>query len=204
MAQDYIPATDAAFLTFGTTLAQNLTATPAVYGVTAAQATTPTNAMNQVGQALQDVDALKAQLASAVMQKEQLLTAAEQLIRPLVRQIQANPNITDAQKAQAGLPIHDTQPSATTPMAPTNLVVKANADGVHELAWNRNGNLPGTLFIVECKRGTDTAWFIVNIVAATRLKHGGNTPGQKIVYQVRARRGNMESANSNEAGAYLS
>lgn len=203
MPQDYIPNADADFLTFGTTLAQTLTANPTTYGITAAQATAVTNAVNQVGQALQDVNALKAELASAVDQKDALRTSAEQTIRSLARQIQANPGVTDDQKSQAGLPVYDTTPTSSAPNAPTDLVVKANASGMHELSWKRNGNPSGTSFIIECRKGNETNWSFVKVVQRTRYEHTGNTPGQMVVYRVRAQRGEQESLNSDEVVAYL-
>ena len=203
MAQNYIPRQDTDFFTFGTTLAQTLAADPTAYGLTQAEATALANAIAQVGQAIQDVDALKAELSSTVEQKTALRRTAEQMIRPLVCRIQANPTVTREQKAQAGLPLHDTKPSHIAPLPPTDLVVKADTTGLHRLTWDRNGNPFGTRFIVECQPDQDTDWRIVDIVEGTTLDHPGNTPGRKIIYRVCARRGKTESPPSNHAGAYL-
>ena len=204
MGKNYIPNLDTDFFTFGTTLAQTLAADPDGYGLTPAEATALANAVAQVGQAIQDVDMRKAELASTVEQKVALRREAEQLIRPLVRRIQANSTVTREQKVQAGLPLYDTKPSHSAPLPPTDLVVNATATGTHHLSWDRNGNAPGTHFIVECQQGNDTTWRMVDVVEATALEHPGNTPGEKIVYRVRARRGKIESPHSNHAGVYLS
>ena len=115
MAQNYIPYRDTDFFTFGTTLAQTLAADPTAYGLTAAEATALANAVAQVGQAIQDVDARKADLAATVEQKVALRRSAEQLIRPLVRRIQANPTVSGSRRSRPVCPCTIPNPAISPP-----------------------------------------------------------------------------------------
>ncbi|MBV9470318.1 MAG: hypothetical protein JOZ57_13860, partial [Abitibacteriaceae bacterium] len=180
---DYLPRKDADALTFVTTLAATLAANPASYGLTANDVTPLTNKANELGQALQDVDALKSAASAGVAHKEDIRAALESLVRPLVAQIQANPAVTAQLKTQAGLPVYDTTPSATAPQVPTDLVVQPQANGVHVLSWNRNGNLPGTQFIIEAKTGTATEFVRVDVITATSYEHPGQKAGVPVVYR---------------------
>lgn len=59
---------------------------------------------------IQQRDAARA----AVVSKDENRNGLEEMIRTIARQIQADPNVTDAEKAAAGLPVHST---ARTPVA---------------------------------------------------------------------------------------
>ena len=114
----YIPATDAEFHVWAQNLVTKVASEPAVYGlkpetVTALQATEATFDTSFSG-AMQQRDAAK----GAVILKNQSRKQFEEMIRTVVRQIQANPDVPDSEKVEAGLPVHDNQPS---PMPfPTN------------------------------------------------------------------------------------
>ena len=203
MAGNYIPPKDADALTYLTTLAGVLAAAPASYGLVAADVTPITNKVNEFGQALQDVDTLKTASTAGVQHKDDVRAALENLVRPIVAQIQANPAVTDQLKAQASIPIHDTVPSATAPIVPAGLVVQPQGNGVHRLSWNRNGNLTGTQFVIESKAGEAEGFSLVDVVTTTTYDHAAQPAGVPVVYRIRARRGSVTSEPSNEAGAYL-
>lgn len=203
MTQDLIPTMDAALLTFGTTLAAAVTAAPASFGLAAADIAPVSADVNQFGQALQDVDALKAELASAVRQKEQIRLNVEAGLRSVARRIQADPAVTDDTRSNAGIPIRDFRPSSTAPNPPTDLVAAGLVSGVNELSWDRNGNLPNTEFVIEAMKGAETTFSQVDVTRAARYRHTGQTVGVKVIYRVRARRDGISSDNCREAGVYL-
>jgi len=105
----------------------------------------------------------------------------------------------DALLDAAGLPVHDSSPSDTTPVVPAMLVCTPAGNGKNMLTWDRNGNLPRTTFDIEAKRGAATGFSHVYSVTATKYKDA-SPAGAPVIYRVRARRGARISDPSNEAG----
>ncbi len=116
--------------------------------------------------------------------------------------IVANPNVSNSIKEQLGLNVRDSTPTPIIPVAPSELVATAASDGTHTLSWKANGNKGGTQYIVESKFDKTTDFTFVNVTTKTKLEHTKQVPGIRIVYRVKARRGDNESGYSNEAIVY--
>ena len=116
--------------------------------------------------------------------------------------ITANPNVANSIKEQLGLNVRDTILTPIIPLVPAGVVAQAFANGTHVVSWSANGNKGGTQYLVEAKFGNATAFTFVNVTTKTKLEHTGQTPGVRVVYRVKARRGDNESGYSGEAIVY--
>lgn len=103
---------------------------------------------------------------------------------------------------EMGLDPNEGNLSNTPPSAPTDLVATGTSDGINSLKWNRNGNRQGTTFIIDAKIANSTDWLMIDAVTGSKYKHKNQTPGVKVQYRIRAKRGELESGTSNTAVVY--
>jgi hypothetical protein len=146
----------------------------------------------------------KAAAQVAVAAKDTDRMELEALVRPLIRQIQENPIVTDQLRVEAGIPVRDTVRTTSAPVTPLDLVANADAAGTNVLRWSGAGNASGIQYVIEAQYGGVGAFNMVDAVTATTYRHVGRTVGQQVVYRVRARRGTMISDASNVAVVYPS
>ncbi len=116
--------------------------------------------------------------------------------------LKLNSDVSNSLIEQAGFNIDEGGRTSTPPNPPMDLVVTGTSDGVNHLKWKRNGNPQGTLFFIEAKIGNSDAWTIVDTVTVSKYDHTDQTPGVKVQYRIRAKRGNAESTASNVAVVY--
>ena len=115
------------------------------------------------------------------------------------KKVIADPALTDALAIQLGMTVRDTVPSTITPVAPANLVVVGTDTGESKLDWDSGGNLPGVTYIIDARSLTTSPFVFVSTTTATKFTHTGQTPGVRMEYRVKAKRGNLESPYSNTA-----
>jgi hypothetical protein len=75
-------------------------------------------------------------------------------------------------------------------------------NGTNALTGKRNGNAPGTQFVIEAMIGAATAYALVDIVTTTKYDYRNQKPGVRVVYRVRARKSGNTSDPSNQAIVY--
>ena len=148
------------------------------------------------------LNAAKETLKSATQNKNVARKKAVADARALARRVQSNAAVTPGLKSLLGLNPKTNKPGVVQPVTPTDLVADGYSNGVNELKWNRNGNHPSTVFLVEAQIGTATEFTQIGAVTAAKFTHSGVTPGMKVVYRVRARRRNVVSDPSNFATLY--
>ena len=144
----------------------------------------------------------KVQMKSATQNKNTARKKAIADARALARRVQSNPAVTPALKSNLGLNPKTNKPGAVTPITPVGLMAEGYSNGVNELKWNRNGNHPSTVFLVEALIADAPDFVQIGGVTATKFTHSGVTPGQKITYRVVARRRNVYSDPSDVAVLY--
>ena len=203
MAGDYIPHKDAEALVYCRTFVTVVANDPARFGVAPDEVAALQNVVGQFGQSLQHISQLEAERAAEVQQKNQLRKDMDARVRALVQRIQVQPGIEEAVKAQAGITLRDHIQSTASPVAPEQLVVEAQANGVNKLKWHRAGNPRDTEFLIEARLGAATEFTLIDVVRASYYQHEGVKPGEPILYHVRARHSGKVSEPSNQAGAYL-
>jgi hypothetical protein len=107
MGTDYIPRPDAEFLTWSQNFAMVLGTNYAALGLTQPQSTAITTAQITFMGSLTAHNTAVQNAAAAKQTKCANRETFEEAIRALVRQIQANPSVTDAQRAALGITVRD-------------------------------------------------------------------------------------------------
>jgi len=103
---------------------------------------------------------------------------------------------------EAGFDEDDSIVSIIVLQTPTDLVVSGASDGINKLKFNRNGNKPKTVFLVEAKIGNATDFVIIGTSMKQTFEHKNQKPGVKVVYRIRAQRGDDYSDYSNTVTVY--
>jgi hypothetical protein len=199
---DYIKKPDMEFRGQMETLANVLAASFADYGLLAADVMPITNALELFVTRLNQSEAAKAAALTAVANKDEARDALEALVRPMVRQIQERPAVTDEARLAAGIPIRDTVRTSSAPIAPLGLVATLASPRSANLAWNSNGNASGVDYVIEKRVNNAGEWMLVDVVRGTRKLVSGLTAGVRVDFRIRARRGSQTSDPSNTASIY--
>ena len=205
MAQNrYIPTRDGDFKEFSLKLVGVVKANLTAYGITLAQSDKLELKINdfvvKYGAHLTAKDAAQ----SATADKNDSRTLAEKDLREVAQIIQNFPEITPALLEAAGLPVHDTTPTPITPVSPESLEAYGDDNGENHLEWKAGDNKPGTIYVIEAKIDPNPEFALVDVVTKTKYIHKGQTPGVRVSYRVKAKRGDLISSPSNVAVVYES
>lgn len=114
----------------------------------------------------------------------------------------ADETIADSLIEQLGLDSDDDNLTSSTPQQPTNLVAEGFSNGNNQLKWNKNGNKPMTVYIIEARAESQPNFSFVGTTTKQKFTHKNQTPGARIFYRVKAQRHDDLSPNSNEAVVY--
>jgi hypothetical protein len=201
---NYFPLKETEFTVWLGNFVTAVNANLATTGLVAADLTPITTLQATLTANLADVETKKAALASATQTKDATKEAVIQKVRALVNRIQANAAVTPAMKAQMGITTGNSSNYPQNPVAPNQLIAELLPDGSIELDWNRNGNGPGTQFVIEYRALPSAAWQLLNVVTKTSFIHSGHAIGNGIEYRVKARKGNETSAPCNTAVIHTS
>lgn len=123
-------------------------------------------------------------------------------LRELARIVQAHPGASNELKQNLGLPVQDFHPAPVFPDAPTNLSASLNGLGAVTLRWDKNGNKPGTSYILEFREGTAGPYQFLASVTRAKYVDLGRTPGVEGQYRVHAVRTGRSSGFSLPATIY--
>ncbi len=137
--------------------------------------------------------AAKAALANAVAEKDASRATLQNTLRRLAKRIQADPTVTDDARRAAGIPVPDRVRSTNAPITPSQLVAVEDGSSAALLSWNSNGNTSGIRYVVEKRVGNAGEWSLVDVVSATKKRVVGLTPGVRVDFRVKARRGAVDS-----------
>lgn len=196
---NYFPAKDADFIAWLANFLTIANANLVPLGLIAGDLTPITALQPTYSTYLNDVEAKKAALASSVDTKDATKDSIIQKVRVVVNKIQANPAVTPALKSQLGISTHEGGHYPVSPVPPSELVAELLPDGNIELDWSRNGNAPGTQFVIEYSLFPTGNWTLLNVVTKTSFVHSGHPLGIPIQYWVKARKGSETSHPSNIA-----
>ena len=106
--RDFIKSNDAEFANQVQTFSTVAGGTPLAYGLTPGQITALNGALDSFQSTILDHQAKTDAAKAATEAKSDSRAALEVIFRQLNNQIQANPTVTDGEKAAAGLPVRDT------------------------------------------------------------------------------------------------
>lgn len=149
----------------------------------------------QIGQfekQLQQTQAAKNALKATVTEKDAQRDVVRDLVGTFARRWRADENIPDEILAGLRLAPHRSSPVRSAPAPVTDLVITANGEGELSLRWNRNGNVKGTLFMVETAPNGSGPWVLLDSVTSTKFSILGE-PGVPIWFRVRTKRRGLTS-----------
>jgi hypothetical protein len=149
---DYVPSRQAEYRDWVDDFVAKLVASPTTYGFVASDLTPLSAALSAFDSAFDLAVDPATRTRGVVNDKEVKRASLTALIRSFARRIQANPAVTDQQKIDLGLPIHDADPSAggePTTRPVMSVVGAVNNDVVvrivDELTPTRRGKPAGTI-----------------------------------------------------------
>lgn len=136
---------------------------------------------------------------AAVTQKDTQREASVQILRRFARIFKADPDVSESLLAELGV-VRSRRSGPVT--AVVGLVARGSEDGVNALRFSRNGNAPGTAFIIEYSEFADGPWSLAGVTTRTRFLHPGNVPGQAIWYRVTSMRAGENSVPTPPVALY--
>jgi len=177
------------------------TVDPAKYGVKLSDITSLHGKADDLRSKIALRQTAEAAAKAAVKSQQASRDDLESEVATLAANIKNNKNVTDADKEAINIDTPKPR-SKTAPTRPENLVAEGFADGRNVLKWDRAGNKPNTVFVVECKAEDETAFSYLQSVTATKCEHKNVKPGKHYAYRVKAQKSGEESTYSNEATVY--
>jgi hypothetical protein len=202
MPLDYLPQNDRELLAWLKNFNRVAANNKAALGFTEDDLTELMTAEQAFDAKLSANDTAQQAALAATQEKNTAHKAAEKLARRKGQGIQAREGVSAGLKDQLGLTVRDGVRSVSTAETPIELVAMPHADGTNTLKWKAGGNKSGTQYLIEAKVGESGAWALVDAVTRISYTHTNQTPGQKVRYRVRAKRGDKTSGYSNVAGVY--
>jgi hypothetical protein len=130
---------------------------------------------------------------SATANKNAKKSAVSSLVRAYTREFKANPAVPNTVLNALGVVVSTT---VTPPVLVTNLTVSGCDDGVNTVKWDRSTNSPGTIFIVEYRKPSETDWRFAAAITKTSFAHDEQIPGVTLLYRVIASRAGESSPPS--------
>ncbi|MBL8048573.1 MAG: fibronectin type III domain-containing protein [Chthonomonas sp.] len=122
------------------------------------------------------------------------------LMRKYNKRMQASAGITNAKRAEIGLPIPGTS-TTVTPKKVLELLATPVSDGTVKLKWNRSGNASSVIFIVE--RSSDgVEWEFAANSTSVKITLSDYAPGVQTFFRVVASRGALLATPSDPVVIY--
>src|SRR4051812_28494515 len=126
---DFIDTTDDGMLSWGANFSTRITATPIVYGLTAAIATTLAGEQSAYASPLSAAQEPSTRGSSTVIAKNTVKADLIAYCRQLTRTIQGVSTLTAQQKHDLGITVRDTQPSPIPPPANAPSIITKSTIG---------------------------------------------------------------------------
>lgn len=190
MANDFLPSEEAQLQIWYNNFVQKCEKHEVVLDLDAEEFLEISNASTGLATELNAVKEAQTTYRSAVSEKNAVKSNSIAIARAYAKQFKANPNVSQSILQDLGV-------VATTTNNPVTMVTNLTAvgcdNGVNSLKWSRNGNNPGTQFIVEYSIGNQTNWKFSGAPTRAEFDHENQIPGTFIWYRVTATRANNYS-----------
>lgn len=136
-SNDYIPATDSGFRDWASVFASHLTTDPALYMMTAAEALSVQNAVDDYVDAYQIAIDPDTRTKQAIIDKDDARSIAETLCRQYAILIKENAGISDGDKVNAGVrPINPNREPIEVPQSSPLLNILGNTPGTQTIRFS--------------------------------------------------------------------
>lgn len=202
MAKTFYPANDAEFAIWLANFNNKTVANKTALGITAEQLSALETGLSEFNNDL----ALKQQKQEESVAQTAKVRDSRKVLNKLVGKLNSSfktkDDISSSLLEELGLNSKESSLSGLAVAAPFDLVVTGTSDGVNHLKWNRGNNKQGTMFIIEAKIGDALTFSIVDAVTTSIYEHTNQTPGIKIQYRIKAKRGEATSGYTNPAIVY--
>lgn len=166
-------------------MSDDLATAYADYGLTATQAASLTDAVNQFLSDRTQVEAQRSAYRAAVERQRASRQDLLDQIGRITATIYNEPSVTPAMIARLGLEPRDATLTRAVPHTPQSFVAVPNADGSVSFRWDRSGNSKRVNFAIET-RGAEGTWKIVCFTSKTRAKAFGFRPGEEAWFRIYA------------------
>ena len=179
--------TPEALLALGTNVATVIgPGTTNPYGVPTAAVTALMAADAALGGAINAQVAAKAAEKAATVTKAAKRDGVVAALNTIATAVYANPAVTDTMLASLGFPARRSGPAPRrVPTEPTGLSAEPFANGTVKLKWNRNGNKPGILFVIETSED-GLAWTMIRSTTRSSFAVEGFAPGVPAWFRITA------------------
>ncbi len=178
-----------------TSFAAACAANQAALGLTAPQNTEIQNAATAFVNAMNTMMTQRNLAKNATDNKDWVKKTTKAVVSKYAKIFNSNTAIPDNLLAQLQLPPHKPSKTTSAPAKPMNLLGKADGDGMVSLKWSRNGNIAGTVFLIETQLSPTAEW--TQLGATTKAKFEFQwTVGEYVGIRVTAQRHNQSSAPS--------
>lgn len=202
MASSYYPANNAEFLIWLINFIAVATANRVALGLSNEQITALDTLQTEFSDQLNDQQAKK----EAATASTTLVNGTRKFINSELGSLnaifKANKNVAADLIESLGLNANGDSAVSSVPLPPVDLVVTGLSNGTNTLKFGNGGNNSRTTYIIEAKIGDAANYGFVAVSTKTRYEHKNQTPGVRVFYRVKAVRGDLESAYSNEAVIY--
>lgn len=193
---DYIPGKDLAALAYMRQSTNTISTATGTYGLPAPTVAALNAALDAFESGI-TVATNQYELAkSFTVVKDEAKADALAKFRSAVRQIQGNPAITNAQKAEAGLPVHSTSHAPVPSYTPTALVATADVLGNVLLKWNTGANKQGTIYQIQSAPDASGPWTVVESTQRKSFKLSDQPVGETQWFRILATRPRSSSMPS--------
>lgn len=156
----YLPGKEADLLAWALNASTVLAGNPTGYGQTSAVATQLTAKVTAFENAMTAWTTPETRTPVALETKRVAKTAMIDFVRPLVRQIQASPLVTDPMRTAMRITVPKIPSPPENPGTPTNFKVELTAIGSLNLSWKCTNPTAGTMYQVFRKIGDAEATYI--------------------------------------------
>lgn len=167
-------------------IAATVAASPADFGLSPAQAASMSVAASEFAVAIAELEAARAQLEVALAQKREAREATLSALSSGLNLMYATPGVQTEAIVSLSLSPRPSRHRRVTPQTPKGVVVKPFANGTATLAWERNGNPQGVVFLIESASEDAPNWTQIAVTTKTRITLEGVTPGVPRAFRVRA------------------
>lgn len=123
------------------------------------------------------------------------------LMRKYNNRMQASSGITNAKRAEIGLPIPSSSSTPVVPQTVTGLLATPYANGTVRLKWNRSGNAETVTFSIEVSEDS-VAWDYLTAVTKTNIRLTDFAPGVTKYFRIVATRGTLQAVPSETVVIY--
>ena len=195
--RDYFPKKEGEVVPWIENFVQVASANAATLGLGTTDITALKTMSGDLAGKLNAAIAKQSEAMAATEAKNIMKDKATEVVRSMVRQVQAKPGVPDNLKAQLRITIPSPSPTPSVLYPPKDLSAEMTAGGLCLMKWNRNSNNYGTTFIIEAGNKTTDKWEIIG--TSTKSQYEAklpNTLGNNL-FRVKAQKGTNISEASN-------